>query len=105
MNQPIQFMHYRKFSENGPDSRGGATVAILPGENGTAMIAVAQCNPSDVFNKKVGRAISSGRINAYLKGRTSLDGKVQTITVVDLLQLREAVDAVVHDSMDANDLY
>lgn len=103
----VQFMHYRKFkSSSVVDSCGGATVAILPvtGTN-QAMIAVARCNPTDLFNRKVGRAIAEGRLHAYLKGRESLEGRVKTVVVTDMQRLKETVDEAVHDEMDSNDLY
>lgn len=103
----VQFMHYRKFTQNGVvDSCGGATVAILPvtGTN-EAMVAVARCNPSDLFDRKVGRTIAEGRIHAYLQGRVSLEGQVKTVVVNDMLRLKETVNEVLHQEMDANDLY
>lgn len=106
----VEFMHYRKFDNdlyNGVSvsSRGGATIAILPGDNGLAMIAVARCNPTDVFNKKVGRAIAGGRLQAFVNGRASLEGHVQTIEIVDMLKLKESVDDFVREDMEAHDLY
>lgn len=112
MNQPIQFMHYRKFvnlsgyaGDISVDSRGGATVAIMPAENNTALVSIARCNPNDVFNKKVGRAISEGRIQAYLNGRTSLEGAVKTIVVNDFLKLKETVADVIGSVMEEDGLY
>ena len=112
MNSQVQFMHYRRFvnytgyaGDIEVDSRGGATVAILPAENNTVLVSIARCNPNDVFNKKVGRAISEGRIQAYLNGRTSLEGTVRSIVVTDLLKLKETVADAISDVMEADDLY
>ena len=112
MKTQTQFMHYRKFHQIGDrsgfltaDSRGGATVAILPAENNTVLISVARCNPNDVFNKKVGRTISEGRIQAYLNGRTSLEGAVQSIVVTDFDRLKETVADAIGDEMEAHELY
>ena len=103
----IQFMHYRKYAGvwNDISSRGGATVAILPQDNGTALISVATCSSEEVFNKKVGRAVSSGRIQAYLNGRTTLEGQVKLISVTDLTNLKEEVAVAVVDYMSRHDLY
>ena len=112
MNNQVQFMHYRKFVNRSGwagdvemDSRGGATIAILPAENNTVLVSIARCNPADVFNKKVGRAISEGRIQAYLNGRTSLEGSVQTIVVADFDKLKETVADAIGDEMEADELY
>lgn len=83
-------MHLRPEQEVG--SSPGATVAILPDyEHNLALVAVAYCNPHDQFNKKIGREISSGRINAFLKGRVGLAEYVQSIPVTDMSKLKETV--------------
>ena len=102
-----QFMHYRQYvSDSVVDSRGGATVAILP-VDGTneALVSVAHCNPADVFSRQRGRAIAEGRINAFLDGRTSLEGRVKTVAVIDLLRLKETVSEALESEMDARELY
>ena len=85
----FEFMHFRK----GPNSTSGATVAILPAD-GTAIISIAFTGPEDMFVKKVGRDISSGRIMAYITGRN--DGaRVQEINVTDRNLLKATVaDAI-----------
>lgn len=71
----IKFHHIRnKFIEyknqfNGVasiESKGGTTIAyeVVNTDNNTKIInyAVARCNPQDNFNRKIGRAISEGRL-------------------------------------------
>lgn len=88
MNTQIEFMHYRPTMPNG---RGGITVAILPSSTDkSALLAFARCGPSDNFNKKVGRAISSGRMTAFLnRGPGAYD--VREVPVSDMLQLKTIV--------------
>lgn len=43
-------------------NRGGFTVAYFIYENGTIEWNYALCNPSDNFNRKIGRSIASGRL-------------------------------------------
>ena len=106
----IQYMHYRKYNDdiwNTISSLGGATVAILPiEENNTAIIAIARCSSTEVFNKKIGRDISAGRIRAYLNGRNELAGTtLKIITVTDFLKLKEIVAHEVQDEMLLHHLY
>jgi hypothetical protein len=65
------FMHYRPVDANGAigDPRGGATVAIRETGEGEVNISIAFCNPQDVFNRAVGRAVAEGRLNAKLAGK------------------------------------
>jgi len=83
----IQYMHYR--STNG--THGGATVAILPLENNKVFISIAYCNPADTFNKKLGRAISAGRLQAALNGRNNLSNYIREIDVADMNYLKDSV--------------
>ena len=97
MNQ-FQFMHYR--SANG--TKGGATVAILPDAvTKTALFAISRCGPHDIFNKKIGRAVSSGRINAFIKGRATMGEHINQVTFDDPIELKSLVNDVVGDEMDA----
>lgn len=43
------------------DSKGGATIAYI--REGTKLLfCIALCNESDVFNRKIGRAVAAGRL-------------------------------------------
>ena len=70
--QPIYFMHYRSRDSYGaPQSTGGATLAIRPAGGNVIHVAIAKCSPRDAFNKKLGRDISAGRLNAFDPDRGS----------------------------------
>lgn len=108
----IQFMHYRAFNENMGwgdsdeiSSRGGATVAILPADNNKVLVSIARCNPGDVFNKKVGRTIAAGRLQAYLNGREKLADKIVEVVITNPLQLKETVAEAIAEEMDMLGLY
>lgn len=59
----VKFMHYRAIDEHGkPYSQGGATVAYIDEDGSPIRFSVASCHYRDNFNKKIGRAISSGRL-------------------------------------------
>ena len=104
MTAEIQYMHFRPLNIE-VNSHGGATVAILPNDvNGKAIISIARCNPNDVFNKKTGRLVASGRIMAALKGRDMGD-KVRTITIGDCENLKESVASVIGTEMEEFGLY
>lgn len=66
MNQANQtyFMHYR--SGQGNENLGGATVAIRVVAENKVAVAVARCSKKDHFDKKMGRTIAEGRLNAML---------------------------------------
>lgn len=85
----VQFMHFRSTSQS--KTRGGATVAIVPSTANTVLISVARCGPNDVFNKKIGRDVSFGRIKAYLNGRTTTEDYVSTLTVEEGADLKSVV--------------
>jgi hypothetical protein len=95
MNQ-IEYMHYRPMVKN---ANGGATVAILPTENNTAIVSVARCGPLDLFNKKIGRAVAAGRIQAYLAGRRNMENYVFTVDVPNMLELKSTVAKELVDEM------
>lgn len=93
--EQFEFMHYRS-----ADKTKGATVAILPlDHNKTALITVSRCGPYDNFNKKIGRSVASGRIIAYMNGRSSMDEYVHTIDIPDGVELKKAVAEVLEDEM------
>jgi hypothetical protein len=67
MIQKPSFIHYRRRDNHTgevTDPRGGATVAFQLTANGTAKLAYAFCNDKEVFNRKLGRVISTGRLEA-----------------------------------------
>ena len=110
----LQFMHYRAFTTDTDggwgetdeiSSRGGATVAIMQADNNKVLVSIARCNPSDVFNKKVGRTIAAGRLQAYLNGREKLADKIQEIVITDPLQMKETVANAIAVEMDLLGLY
>lgn len=95
-------MHYRYFNmDMEMSSRGGATIAILPADNNKVLVSIARCNTTDVFNKKVGRAIASGRLIAYLNGRDSIANKVREVVINDPLRVKESVATALQEEMDA----
>lgn len=59
----ISYMHYRRRDAFGTvtDPRGGATVAIKT-ENGSTSFSIAWCGKKEVFNRKIGRAVATGRL-------------------------------------------
>ena len=98
----IEYMHFRPIFGRGI---GGATVAIMPQEDRkTALISVSRCGPMDNFNKKIGRDIAAGRLNAYLAGRSSAKAHVREINVPDILHLKETVASVMADELDESNL-
>ena len=82
----FEFMHYRN-----EDKSSGATVAILPYLDNTALLAISWCGPHDAFNKKIGRAVSSGRITAYLNKRAFMQYHVRVIDVPEGSILKKVV--------------
>ena len=84
----LHFMHYRS-----EDARG-ATLAILPSGDGKATVAISICGRNDVFCRKTGRQIATGRLQAFLAGRDSgkLKGKVFEIDI-DPENVKLSVDA------------
>lgn len=73
----IEFMHFR---DDSGDVRGGCTVAISHDpSNQVAIFSLAYCNRTDVFNKKIGRSIASGRLAAFMNGRQSMIDRVHVI--------------------------
>jgi hypothetical protein len=88
MNTQIEFMHYRPAMKNG---RGGITVGILPSATDkSALLSFARCGPTDNFNKKIGRAIASGRMTSFLnRGPGAYD--VREVPVDDMLKLKTIV--------------
>jgi len=105
----VQFIHYRQYSSERDDvcSRGGATVAIRDDDNNKnqVLVSIARCNPHDVFNKKIGRNIAAGRIDAYLGGRSSLETQVRSVWVADDLDSKRVVADFLYDEMAETDLY
>lgn len=92
-------MHYRNFELGMPSCKGGATVAIHPiGNTDQVMVAVARCNKTDIFNKKLGRTIALGRINKALSGK-EVPG-VFTVVVKDGETYKSAVNAVLAADME-----
>jgi hypothetical protein len=60
-----KFIHLRYFDENNElIQNAGITVAYLlnPADHNLLLVSFARCHPSDNYNKKIGRAISIGRM-------------------------------------------
>lgn len=65
--QTPSFIHIRVRDENGrPLTHGGATLAYAETSPNVIEIAEARCNPRDNFNRRIGRAISAGRLNKQM---------------------------------------
>jgi hypothetical protein len=91
-------MHYRPKMRN---LNGGATIAIMPVEGTVhALVALSRCGPQDIFNKKIGRNISAGRIRAYLEGREGMDKYVKVLSIPDPLFLKKTVAEALEDEID-----
>lgn len=59
------YIHYRAIGKDGAiRPHGGATVAFRYAE-GSLTASIAWCDPKDVFNKKIGRMVATGRLNMY----------------------------------------
>jgi len=70
MKTEPQIMHFRK--RNG-DQRGGLTVAIdYNHEERAIYVAEAKCSRNDMFNRKLGRTIATGRLQAFFDGRSNI---------------------------------
>ena len=64
----VSFMHFRKFNNGQMQPKGGMTVAIAATDT-RINFAISECSEHDVFNKKIGRGISEGRLNAMRAGK------------------------------------
>lgn len=92
----IEFMHYRSPAK----PQAGATVAILPSnDNKTAVVAIARCGPHDMFQKKVGRAIATGRINAWVKDPAANESLVTFVDIIDRNYLKAEVAEAINATM------
>lgn len=73
-NDGVRYLHFRVFEETTvveedgseyetdvPAARGGATVAYVPEGHGFRY-SVAYCSENDNFNRRIGRAVSKGRL-------------------------------------------
>lgn len=86
MNQ-IQYIHRRPFTATGPyapASRGGFTVAYQEIKPGLIEYSIATCSTCDNFNKKLGRAIATGRL---------ANNKTSEITGVTMKEFRDIMYA------------
>ena len=105
----MHYIHFRRILDwdNGViEARGGATVAFEKrGEN--AVVSVALCSTGDNFNKKIGRAISSGRISSYLSGNLALveEGFIMEMPVNPTVELDRQVFENVQDRLGKKDLW
>ena len=95
----VQFMHYRADNFN-----RGATVAILPLSKEKAIVSISRCGPNDVFCKKTGRQIASGRLRAFLAGRNKLESKVFEVEI-DYDNIKDSVNAQIGEELANEGLY
>jgi len=97
----IQYMHFRQKDRA---TYGGATLAIMPLDKNKVVVAIAHCNPKDLFNKKMGRTIAAGRLQAFLDGRESVEANIREVTVPDMSRIKEAVESELQLEMAAVNL-
>jgi len=69
----MKFIHFRLGSP--PKERGGVTIAYNV-DGHVAIYAVARCSPKDNYNKRVGRAIATGRYDKAIS-----KGEMRSVTV------------------------
>lgn len=61
----IQFLHIRPRHLDGTFmTKGGTTYAFTQNDDGSFSVAEARCHWNDNFCRRIGRAISSGRLKA-----------------------------------------
>lgn len=96
MKSGIYFMHYRTYNRAGDtiQPQGGATVAIRKVGDDKLVIAIARCARNDIFNKKLGREISEGRLDAYLGGKVLTEDKVRDISLAKYTEFDAVKDIV-----------
>lgn len=106
MRNSTQFMHFRSASSSLSigESRA-ATLAIVQKDANTVLVSAAFCGPNDVFNKKLGRKISEGRITAFLKGREAMVSHVREITISDMDNMKDEVAQVMADELAEHNLF
>jgi hypothetical protein len=69
----MKYIHYR--FGHPPKPRGGLTIAYNV-DGHVAVYSVARCSPKDNFNKRVGRAIATGRYD-----KSIATGEVRSVTL------------------------
>jgi hypothetical protein len=100
----IYFIHLRYEDEKYPDQsdpRGGITVAFRHVLGTHWEIALAKCNVTDNFCKKVGRTIASNRLNCGDCHRIPSDLKEDRLAQVEQ-RIREWCNGVVGEIPPAN---
>ena len=103
------FLHYRhRVDTTEGDTiscRGGATMAIRIAPFNKLVVGVAQCSFSDVFDRKMGRVIAEGRLNAFESDPT----RSRHIFVIDEVDpkgdIKDIVDNALGDAMATAGLY
>lgn len=93
VNNKIKYIHLRGYyiSEGkDPDPCGGATIAFSKTEAGDIEYCIAKCYYKDHFNKKIGRLISSGRLNKN-------QGKILPLKEEDRTQHKNIVKALIEE--------
>jgi len=91
-------------SRNGDDSvapKGGATVTCeFNKETGNLDFAIALCSKKDIFCKKLGRTISEGRLENFLKNPEGVHKLVYFTTVPENTRFLTAINFKVKDLLD-----
>jgi hypothetical protein len=65
----LAFLHIRVYDLNGGIAPTGGLTTAIQAVDGNLVYAVARCSDADVFCKKTGRDIATGRLAAYLAGK------------------------------------
>lgn len=109
MSQGTYFMHYRT-CQNGNlvQPNGGATLAIRQVGDDKLVVSIARCRKTDVFNKKLGRTIAEGRLNAFLN--TDKEMTKDVLRIIELTgfegePIKTIVDEVMGSEMEAQGLF
>ena len=65
----LAFLHIRAHDDHHHIAPTGGLTTAIQAVNGNLVYAVARCSNADVFCKKTGRDIATGRLAAYLAGK------------------------------------
>ena len=65
----LAFLHIRAYDDTNEIAPTGGLTPAIQAVDGNLVYAVARCSKADVFCKKTGRDIATGRLAAYLAGK------------------------------------
>ena len=81
-----KFMHIRQPDRDGLSPRGGITIAYrLEPKSRAAMCGVSFCSPKDNYSKRVGRSISSKRLESQPL-RITMDEVITCFTIAQIVR-------------------